>query len=577
MKDYIALYPNPYGEAFNNELIMGTHDIPMVDLAIMAMREFEAIENIRIEKIEVINDQDEVDINHHTININYKKKDVDSIQIPTYKYLTHNRYSEIVFTIRITTNLNEKVIVKRILIPREHDGFYTNNGKRMKTIWQIVDASTYSQRGKNTIKSRMPIIIYQNRKRMITDVNGEIFVMPSYSYALDTKSKRPGSKKKTKFINPLMIYAAKMGMANTVDFFGMKNIVYFSNDFHKKDFETEYVFPIDNCYIHVDARLFDKYDMVKAFVAMCCNLHSNEYQLHMKHLEDKEYWVCRIGSIGSAKNKNILTFREKGITTIYMIERLLDNITIQNLRLPMIYKHNIYYLLYWAITNFNELRKWSNTDMRNKRIRKNEAIVMGTLGRKINENINKLIEKRSNSKMNTMDTLLELFSFNSDIIVSGMRNLNDLVKSDDIVNDNDFLMSLAFTNKGPSSLGEGSNKKISAKYRYLDPSMIGVLDINTSSNSDVGMSGSFAACAQLYDHFYFTPEHEPCEARYQFDKALKEEEGFDLVLDVGDFRSYLDSLVRNDRFDEMLQYEKIQIVEKETDPVEIYRENKKES
>ena len=47
-----------------------------------------------------------------------------------------------------------------------------------------------------------------------------------------------------------------------------------------------------------------------------------------------------------------------------------------------------------------------------------------------------------------MDTLLEIFNFGSDIVVAGMRNLNDLVKTDDIVNDMDFIQSLAFSNKG---------------------------------------------------------------------------------------------------------------------------------
>ena len=49
-----------------------------------------------------------------------------------------------------------------------------------------------------------------------------------------------------------------------------------------------------------------------------------------------------------------------------------------------------------------------------------------------------------------MDTLLELFNFGSDIIISGMRNLNDLIKTDDIVNDNDFILDLAYSSKGPN-------------------------------------------------------------------------------------------------------------------------------
>ncbi len=449
MLNYIALYPNQYEDMMNPDIILGTQDTPIEDFIIMAMQEFEAIDNIKIEDIKIIRDQDDVDINRHMININYKKKNIDEISIPKYKYIADSRYGEIVFTIRVTTNLNEKVIEKRILYPIEYNGFYYNNGKRMKAIWQLVDGSTYAQRGKNTLKSRMPIIIYQNRKRIITDINDMSYIACSYSYALNSKSKKPGAKAKVKFINPIMIYSAKMGYTNTIDFFGMKDIVSVVNKV-KKDEDEYYYFPLDDTFIKVRKHHFEKYELVRSFVCMTYNLHSADFPVTIKNIDEREYWICRIGTVGAAKNKNLSTFREKGITTIFMIERLLDATTIKNLRLPMYYKHNIYYLIYWMMISFDELRTKSNIDMANKRIRKNEYIVNSSLGKKINENINRLIEKRGKSRLNSMDTLLELFNFGSDIIISGMRNLNDLIKTDDIVNDNDFILDIAFSSKGPN-------------------------------------------------------------------------------------------------------------------------------
>ena len=211
--------------------------------------------------------------------------------------------------------------------------------------------------------------------------------------------------------------------------------------------------------------------------------------------------------------------------------------------------------------SFDELRTKSNIDMANKRIRKNEYIVNSSLGKKINENINRLIEKRGKSRLNSMDTLLELFNFGSDIIISGMRNLNDLIKTDDIVNDNDFILDIAFSSKGPQSLGDGNNKKIATKYRYLHPSMAGILDLNTSSNSDIGLSGSFTPFAKLYDKYYFTPEREPCQARYRFEKELADE-GF-RKFNATDFDDYIKKLEKHDKFEDLLKYEPIRIVEKE--------------
>ena len=561
MLNYIALYPNQYEDMMNPDIILGAQDTPIEDFIIMAMQEFEASDNIKIEDIKIVRDQDDIDINRHTININYKKKNIDEISIPKYKYIADSRYGEIIFTIRVTTNLNERVIEKRILYPIEYNGFYYNNGKRMKAIWQLVDGSTYAQRGKNTLKSRMPIIIYQNRKRVITDINDMSYIACSYSYALNSKSKKPGAKVKVKFINPIMIYSAKMGYTNTIDFFGMKDIVWLVPKV-KNDEDEFYYFPLDDIFIKVRKHHFEKYELVRSFVCMTYNLHSADFPVTIKNMDDKEYWICRIGTVGAAKNKNLSTFREKGITTVFMIERLLDATTIKNLRLPMYYKHNIYYLIYWMMISFDELRTKSNIDMANKRIRKNEYIVNSSLGKKINENINRLIEKRGKSRLNSMDTLLELFNFGSDIIISGMRNLNDLIKTDDIVNDNDFILDIAFSSKGPQSLGDGNNKKIATKYRYLHPSMAGILDLNTSSNSDIGLSGSFTPFAKLYDKYYFTPEREPCQARYRFEKEL-DNEGF-RKLNASSFEDYIKKLEKHDKFEDLLKYEPIRIVEKES-------------
>ena len=520
MLNYIHEYPNPAADEFNEDFIHATEDIPLTEFVTMVMKDFETIENIEIMSITTVTDQDEVDYNYHTININFKKKHLDQIEIPKNKFVSESRFMEIIYRIRIHTNLHETVIDKHILLPVEKDGAFLINSKTWKPIWQLCDASTYTQRGKVTFKSRMPIIIYQTKNRMITDVAGREWNLTSHSYALDTKSKRKGAKKKTKFINPMMIFAAKMGMHEAIRFFNMENVIELVNHVDQDLMDVCTFFPMDEVYIKVPTELMEKYDIVRHVVCMLVYCSSRDFPVTWKDLEDREYWVCRIGYIGSIKNKNIMSFRDKGYTTIHMIERLYDSVSEMQLRLPEMYKQNVYYILYWMILNFDALKARNNMDMNNKRVRRNEYIVMSSLGKKIAENINKLIEKKSKSKMNTMDTLLELFNFPSDIILSGTKNISDVVKSDDIVNDMSFLQDLAYSSKGPNSLGENSSKMISAKYRYLHPSQLGILDLNVSSNSDPGMSGSFVPFVKLYDRFYFNPEHEPCDAEYNSIKEL---------------------------------------------------------
>ena len=56
MLNYIALYPNQYEDVMNPEIILGNQDVPIEDFVIMAMKELEAIDNIKIENIEIIHD-----------------------------------------------------------------------------------------------------------------------------------------------------------------------------------------------------------------------------------------------------------------------------------------------------------------------------------------------------------------------------------------------------------------------------------------------------------------------------------------------------------------------------------------
>ena len=451
MINYIGLYPNKHEEEFNMDFLTSAFDKPLDEYVIACMKDFETVKNIEILDYTIIEDQDEVNINNHSININYKKKNVDSIPVPKNMYMLDSRYHEIQFKIKVSTNLHEKIILKRILVPTLHDGYYLINNTKMKAIWQMVDKSTYSQRGKVTMKSRMPIIIYHNKHKITPDINGTEFVLPIYSYAQDTSKKRGGGgakKKRTKFINPLMIYCAKMGMKRTIEFFGMDGIVSVKRNYTDSDEENCYIFECNDVYVVAKKDLFDRYEMVKSFVCMAVHLQNRDFPVTSDLLEDREYWICRIGYIGSVKNKNIYSFYDKGITCINVIERLLNFFSIESLRLPEIYKSNIYNVMYWMMMNFDELKQRVNIDMANKRIRKNEYIVDSSLGRKISENIMKLIERKSKSKMNTMDTLLELFNFNSDIIISGMRNNNDLIKSNDASNDMHFLTDMAYSAKG---------------------------------------------------------------------------------------------------------------------------------
>lgn len=104
---------------------------------------------------------------------------------------------------------------------------------------------------------------------------------------------------------------------------------------------------------------------------------------------------------------------------------------------------------------------------------------------------------------------------------------------------------------------------IADKYRYLHPSMVGTIDLFTTSNSDCGMSGSITPFVKLYDNFFFTDKKEPCTARYEFEKELRDDFGFNRGYPLDTFEEYIEYITKKRPFVKELKYEKIEIVEKE--------------
>ena len=584
MKRILKVFENPYEKDFNMDFIKGVNDYDIADLVSMCMHDTEIISNITIEGCDINYNYDEIDINKHKVNINFKRKDPYDVKYPKYKYIVDSYYGLMTFHIKIETNLNTKIIHKNILIPLLTDeGYFILNNKKAKAIWQMVEASVYTQRGKITLKSRMPIIIYRTVTKEMTDTDGNVYSFKPYSYAMDTSSKKKpnvkikaSNKTKNKFINPFIIFAAKMGLHGALKFFAVNHMI----DIVQTDDITMHggyaYFKINDIYVRVNKACLEN-ELITALVGMLVLLNTDEFPLTWDIVDDIEYWTSRIGIIGSKHDKPLHDFYNKGITTIMMIERLLDDMTIRNLRLPDAHKRNIYEILRWMIIQFDELKTKENINLDNKRVRRNEYIIKATLGRKINDNINRVITHRSDSRQNTIDTLLEIFIFGVDIILNGMRNINDLIKMDDITNDLTLIEDLAYSSKGPEALGDGSSKNVMVKLRDVHPSFIGKVDCECTSNSDVGMSGgSFVPYVKTYDKSYFTPEREPDSKMFdiitEFDNIASEDEQIinfstgeiiDLPkLNTESKDAFNESLKsRDDAFD--INYEKITIVEHE--------------
>ena len=585
MKGMLHTIENPYEKDFNMDFITSANDYSLEDLVIMIMKDTEIINNITIESYEIDDNYDEIDYRWHDVNINFKRKDPYAITVPNYKYMIESYYSKITFTIKIDTNINHRVIKKSILVPKlTDDGYFIINNKKARAIWQLVEASVYTQRGKITLKSRMPIIMYKTVTKEMIDTEGTVYSFKPYSYAMDASSKskkkaavKTGKKNNNKFINPFVIFAAKMGLNQAIKFMCLEDIVSIRKTDVIEEHDNYAYIPMNDMFIRVHKIALEN-DLLCSLVGMLHLLQNSEFPIDAFNIDDKDYWIARIGIVGSKRdNKPLSDFRNKGYTTLMMIERLLDNMTIRNLRLPEGYKSDIYEILRWMIVDFDELKQKDNIDINNKRVRKNEYIVKSTLGRKINDNINRVITHRSESRQNTIESLLEIFNFPDNIILNGMRIINDLIKSEDITNDFTIIEDLAYSSKGPEALGDDSSKNVMVKLRDVHPSFMGKIDCEVISNSDIGMTGSFVPYVKIYDGFYFDPNREPDGHLYdvlsEF-KPIMESTDTTVVnfttgevcdlpkLDFTDKDKFNDSIKLRDKYFG-LSYEPIEIVEHE--------------
>jgi hypothetical protein len=88
-----------------------------------------------------------------------------------------------------------------------------------------------------------------------------------------------------------------------------------------------------------------------------------------------------------------------------------------------------------------------------------------------------------------------------------------------MVNDNDATVALKYTYKGISGLGEDGSS-VQPIYKYVDPSHIGIIDLDSSSNSDPGMSGMLCPMTKMYGR-NFSKFEEPHEWYNKYKKLEK--------------------------------------------------------
>jgi hypothetical protein len=384
----------------------------------------------------------------------------------------------------------EEVLEVLIAVPRFTRKYYFRiAGNYYTTIFQIVDGSTYnnstaSQSKVDTVTLKtmfMPIRIFRgfNEKMRPLRLNdkGEIVadkelkVIEYQSIIFNTT------------VNVIYYILAAFGFYQTSAFLEIYCVNIDTKPTIRDDY---YCFEHHGIYISCPKVCFDNDAVVQSYVATLYNGIRKDTDINK--ITDQRYWLENLGM--AYKNASI----EKGLYVLDSLEGIYDNITREDLHLPMKDKENIFCILRWLIREFSNLRIKENTDVRNKRIRIADYIA-AVYANKLNKGIHRISDL--GSRVTLKKVIQAIYTNPSYVVQNVSTKLNNLVSYRDLVNDLDSLVALKYTYKGISGLGE-DGASIQPIYRYVDPSHVGILDLDASSASDPGMSGMICPMVQLY-------------------------------------------------------------------------------
>lgn len=520
MKNFIKEYVNENEERFNLPLINREYDDDLVNYIVDCCKSLEVLEYIKFVGYKHITDESKINTNDY---INAKSRTKLKKNDPTkYMYIRDSRYTELQLTFELTCGGESKTITKKLLIPVHDDNmFYTIKGNKYFLLYQVVDSSTYKTKSTTVLKSMIPVCI-RVKQYSYKSTNNDIITAPIYTIDIFRKD-----------MNIMLFYLAKFGLSKTLKYFSVDKLLFFTN-INDNDDNFIYFSINTRLYIKVNKYFFNKYVYVKSITFMFLTLMTN--RISIENIIDKDFWINEIGSYGT-DNKNIKY--EKGKTTMVFFDRIIDSTTRKILKLHKINKSDTYSIVRWMVQNFTEIRKKDNMDLGNKRLRCNETIA-SFLTKIFSDRVNRVISMGSKA---TLKNVEEIFKFQGDLILTQMHNSN-LLRYDDSINDLDVFGKLKITFKGPNSLGNNNDKNISIKYRGLDPSYLGRLDINVCGTSDPGTSAILTPFCKTHG-LYFSSENEPEEFKYKFDKEIydyidKESDSYKINCPTGSIQEYYD-------------------------------------
>lgn len=481
-------------------------------------------------------------------------KDTDMMLIRVEWFIRHNGMErQEINNQTITVDSPQEILEVLIAVPRFVRGYYFRlNGNFYTATYQIVDGSTYnnstaSQSKVDTVSLKTtfsPVRIFRSFSDHKDLVSGEMMSILEYNSIIFNTT-----------TNSMFYILAAYGFYGALEFLGLKYINVSSEPERAADFVC---FEKNGIYVSCPKILFQDY-MMQSLIATILSGIIKDTQLN--DVFDQRYWLKILGI--SFKNSSI----DKGLFVLDSIDGVYDKTTQEDLHLPEDYKKNIYAAIRWVLREFSQLRIKENVDVRTKRIRIADYIAQ-SYGTRLNTGLYGLSDL---GKRVTMKRIKQRIYTQPLYLLHQVSGLSNLVEYRDLVNDMDATSALKYTYKGISGLGE-DGASIQPIYKYIDPSHVGILDLDASSNSDPGMSGMICPMAKLYNHsFSQYEEPDTWPAAYQqlqaeYEKTLhKTEKAIEFEPNMEPTLPY--QTFRNQIVEEELEFNRITVpIESTVDP-----------
>lgn len=485
------------GKPIKNDINKDIIKLRQEELAPFIVKAFKTIEckNVKIKRWELITDENKFDPN--LINVKHIKNKKNKKFIRRMA-MNDSRYDLLKITYELRGLDENRMMATReftvdlLLFKRINNYYYQLSGKKYMPLFQLVDASTYTTKNHLINKTLVqPITLSRDNTKIIT-VTGEEYYAPVYYLSIFKGC-----------INPLYLYLGTIGYENTMNYMQMTDIIKVEN-FRKYSKEKEYCFTSPGgLYVKVIKYFFDNDLFVRFMTASLINVTSKVST--MQEVMDINEWTVHLGyemtkDLKTPMSKDKTKIFEKGKSTIFSFNRILDEITQDNLRLSYYNKSSAFAVLRWMLRNYSELKAKDNMNLLNKRIRCNEVMAAYVIKR-MSTRMNKFMAIKNGTQ--TLEDCETLVKMDKDFVIrSIMGAKSSLFRSDSSVNDQDLFTALKYTVKGIGAMGETSSNSINDKYRGLHLSYIGRLDLNSSSSSDPGLSGSLTPFVKLYGQFF---------------------------------------------------------------------------